>query len=76
MGFQVEHLKKKNTALSTYLHILEDTGHKIQKTSLEPVFKDYIGNLQMQIEHMKSQKGELQSELQCLEFEVEDYREK
>ncbi|KAL8163884.1 UNVERIFIED_CONTAM: hypothetical protein K2H54_040225 [Gekko kuhli] len=73
---KVECLEKKNTALSTYLQILQDTGNIIQKTTLEPVFEDYIRNQQMQIEHMKSQKGQLQSELRCSEFDVEDYREK
>ncbi|XP_015284520.1 PREDICTED: keratin, type II cytoskeletal 4-like [Gekko japonicus] len=71
----VECLGRKNTALSTYLQILQDTGNIIQKTPLEPVFEDYIRNLQKQIEHMKSQKGQLQSALRCLEFNVEDYRE-
>ncbi|XP_060109199.1 keratin, type II cytoskeletal 6B-like [Heteronotia binoei] len=73
---KVECLERKNTALSTYLQYLQDTGNIIQKTSLEPVFENYIQNMQMQIEHMKCQKGQLKSELQCLEFDVEDYREK
>ncbi|XP_062975794.1 keratin, type II cytoskeletal 3-like isoform X1 [Elgaria multicarinata webbii] len=74
---KVRFLEQQNKVLKTKWQILQQqTQGQGPRQNLEPEFQRFMNNLRNQIEQIRSQKGQLTSELQNMQHYVEDFKNK
>ncbi|XP_064899514.1 keratin, type II cytoskeletal 5 isoform X2 [Columba livia] len=75
---KVRFLEQQNKVLETKWTLLQDQGQKNNsgKSSLEPLFEAYIGNLRRQLGNLLGERGRMDGELKSTQDLVEDFKNK
>ncbi|KAK9407270.1 keratin type II cytoskeletal 2 epidermal-like [Crotalus adamanteus] len=74
---KVRFLEQQNKVLQTKWQILQRQSQGIGPTmNLDAEFQQFLNSLRSQIENIRSQKGQLSTELQSMQHYVEDYKNK
>ncbi|KGL84974.1 Keratin, type II cytoskeletal 75, partial [Tinamus guttatus] len=73
---KVRFLEQQNKVLSTKWELLQQQGPSGPRKNLDVIFDGYIQNLRRRLDSLAGQRGELESELQCMRQYVEDYKSK
>ncbi|XP_074081967.1 keratin, type II cytoskeletal 75-like [Macrotis lagotis] len=73
---KVRFLEQQNKVLDTKWTLLQEQGMKTVKQDLGPLFENYIGSLQRQLDSIKNERGKLDSDLKNMQIIVEDYKDK
>ncbi|XP_065715032.1 keratin, type II cytoskeletal cochleal-like [Patagioenas fasciata] len=75
---KVRFLEQQNKVLETKWTLLQDQGQKNNsgKSSLEPLFEAYVGNLRRQLGNLLSERGRMDGELKNMQDLVEDFKNK
>lgn len=75
--FQVRFLEQQNKVLQTKWQILQQQSQgQGPRQNLDAAFESFISNLRRQIDAIRSQRGQLESELSNMQHYVEDYKNK
>ncbi|XP_027767023.1 keratin, type II cytoskeletal 5-like, partial [Empidonax traillii] len=75
---KVRFLEQQNKVLETKWALLQEQGQKGSsgKTSLDPLFEAYLGNLRRQLGNLLGERGRLDGELRNVQDLVEDFKNK
>ncbi|NXM01101.1 K2C6B protein, partial [Tyrannus savana] len=75
---KVRFLEQQNKVLETKWALLQEQGQKGSsgKSSLEPLFEAYLGNLRRQLGNLLGERGRLDGELRNVQDLVEDFKNK
>ncbi|NWS12771.1 K2C5 protein, partial [Pachyramphus minor] len=75
---QVRFLEQQNKVLETKWTLLQEQGQKNSsgKSSLDPLFEAYLGNLRRQLGNLLGKRGRMDGELRNMQDLVEDFKNK
>ncbi|XP_043822940.1 keratin, type II cytoskeletal 1-like [Dromiciops gliroides] len=73
---KVRFLEQQNQVLKTKWDLLQQLNVSTHTTNLDSIFEAYLSSLRAQVDNLKSQKGQQDSELKTTQDSVEDFKKK
>ncbi|XP_031212353.1 keratin, type II cytoskeletal 1b [Mastomys coucha] len=73
---KVRFLEQQNQVLQTKWELLQQVNTSIRTSSLEPIFDDFIGQLQRQVDVLTTEQLRQNTEIRSMQDVVEDYKNK
>ncbi|XP_052016558.1 keratin, type II cytoskeletal 1b [Apodemus sylvaticus] len=73
---KVRFLEQQNQVLQTKWELLQQVNTSIRTSSLEPIFEDFINQLQRQVDALTTEQLRQNTEIRTMQDVVEDYKNK